>query len=228
MARSGGTHPLHGPEDPARSRPSRRPLAVRRHRALEGVEANARLTASTGGVLFVLLAAEGVTILRIRGLLGAHVFLGMMLIPPVALKIGSTGYRFARYYLGNPTYRHKGPPPVVLRMIGPAVVILTVVVLVSGVALLLVPTSSRPVLLSLHKVSFVAWFVVTAVHVLGHLSETTRLAPMDWVRRPARALAGTQVRRAALIAALVIGVGLGALLVGRVGPWLASTPHVGR
>lgn len=227
MAR-GGAHPLHGPGGPARSESSRRSLAVRRHRALEGVEANARLTASAGAVLFVLLAAEGVTILRIRGLLGAHVFLGMMLIPPVALKMGSTCYRFVRYYQRNPAYRHKGAPPVVLRLIGPAVVVLTAVVLASGVALLLVPSGSRHLLLSLHKLSFVAWFVVTAAHVLGHLSETARLALKDWARRPARALAGTPVRRAALVATLVVGVGLGALLVGRAGPWLASTPHVGR
>ena len=227
MAR-GGAHPLHGSRGPSRSEPSRGSVDVRRRQTLEGVEANARLTASTGGVLFVLLAAEGVTILRVRGLLGAHVFLGMMLIPPVALKIGTTGYRFVRYYRGNPAYRQKGPPPLVLRLIGPAVVVLTAVVLVSGVALLLVPSSSRHALLELHKLSFVAWFIVTAVHVLGHLGDTARLAPLDWVRRPARALTGTPGRRAAVSAALVVGVGLGALLVGRVGPYVASTPHVGK
>jgi hypothetical protein len=192
------------------------------------VEANARLTASSGAVLFVLLAAEGVTILRVRGLLGAHVFIGMMLVPPVALKIASTGYRFVRYYLGSSAYREKGPPPLVLRLIGPAVIVLTAVVLASGVALLLVPSSSRHTLLELHKLSFVAWFIVTAVHVLGHLGDTARLAPLDWARRPARALTGTPGRRAAVIASLVVGVGLGALLVGQVGPYLTSTPHVGK
>ena len=39
----------------------------------------------------------------------AAVDIGMVLIPPVALKLGSTGYRFARYYLGSPVYRAKGP-----------------------------------------------------------------------------------------------------------------------
>ncbi|MBO0713305.1 MAG: hypothetical protein J2P59_01015 [Acidimicrobiales bacterium] len=208
--------------------PSRRSLAARGHRAADGVEANARLTASTGGLLFVLLAAEGATILRVRGLLGAHVFLGMMLIPPVALKVGTTGYRFVRYYLADPEYRRKGPPPLVLRLIGPAVVVLTVLVLASGVALVLVPASSRQALLSLHRLSFVAWFIVTTLHVLGHIGDTARLAPLDWVRRPARAVTGTPGRRAALIASAVVGVGLGALLVGRVGPYLASTPHLGR
>ena len=98
---------------------------------------NARLTASNAALLLVLLAAEGATLLRVRQLISPHVFLGMVLIPPVLVKLGSTGYRFARYYLGAPAYRRKGPPPVLLRLLGPVVVILTVVVLASGVALLL-------------------------------------------------------------------------------------------
>jgi hypothetical protein len=65
-------------------------------------EANARLTAGATVVLLVLLAAEGATILRIRGLLSEHVFIGMLLVPPVLVKTCSTVYRFARYYLGAP------------------------------------------------------------------------------------------------------------------------------
>mgnify|MGYP003693605523 CR=1 FL=1 len=42
-----------------------------------GTEGNARLTASTGVVLLVLLAVEGVTILAIRPLLSLHVFIGL-------------------------------------------------------------------------------------------------------------------------------------------------------
>ena len=44
--------------------------------AAGGVEGNARLTAVTGAALFVLLAAEGITILRIHDLITAHVFVG--------------------------------------------------------------------------------------------------------------------------------------------------------
>ncbi len=44
-----------------------------------------------------------------HGLLVAHMFIGLVLIPPVLLKLGSTGYRFARYYTGAPAYRAKGP-----------------------------------------------------------------------------------------------------------------------
>ncbi|HXX89281.1 MAG TPA: hypothetical protein VEI83_03540, partial [Acidimicrobiales bacterium] len=112
-----------------------------------GVEANARLTAAAAVVLFVLLALEGFTILGVRQLLTPHVFIGMLLIPPVIVKIASTSYRFARYYLGDPAYRRKGPPPLLLRLLGPLVVVLTLVVLASGVALLLAPASFRQALL---------------------------------------------------------------------------------
>ena len=44
--------------------------------------ANARLTAANAAVLLVLLAAEGVTILRVRALLTPHVFIGVLLTDP--------------------------------------------------------------------------------------------------------------------------------------------------
>jgi hypothetical protein len=51
------------------------------------VAGNARLTAANAVVLLVLLAAEGITILRVHQLLSPHVFIGMVLIPPVLLKV---------------------------------------------------------------------------------------------------------------------------------------------
>jgi hypothetical protein len=186
------------------------------------VESNARLTASTAVVLLVLLAAEGVTILRIRALITPHVFIGMLLIPPVLVKIASTAYRFARYYLGAPAYRHKGPPPVLLRLLGPFLVILTVVVLASGVALLLTGPSLRQPLLLIHKASFVLWFGAMTIHVLGHVADTARLAPRDWMRRTRRSITGAGTRQWGIAASLVAGALLGLILLGRIGPWLAS------
>src|ERR1700732_2072603 len=55
-------------------------------RADAGAAGNARLTAANAAVLLVLLAAEGVTILRVHQLLSPHVFIGVGLIPPVLLK----------------------------------------------------------------------------------------------------------------------------------------------
>ena len=190
-----------------------------------GVEGNARLTGSNSALLIGLLALEGVTILSIRSLLGVHVFVGMLLIPPVALKIGSTFYRFLRYYQGAPAYRRKGPPPWVLRLLGPVVVALTVVVLASGVGLMVVGEPWRHRLLFVHKASFVLWFGATTIHVLGHLPDTIRLAPKDWISRAGRQLPRAGARRWTLVASLVAGALLGVWFLGRVGGYLATSPH---
>ena len=162
----------------------------------------------------VLLAAEGVTILQVRGLLSAHVFIGMLLIPPVLVKLASTGWRFARYYTGTPAYVRKGPPAPLLRLLGPAVVVLTVAVFASGVALVLAPSAAGGRLLLIHKASFVLWFAVTAIHVLGHLLETARLARLDWLRRTRRQVTGAAARQWLLVGSLVVGAVLGAAMLG--------------
>src|SRR6516164_9842140 len=144
-----------------------------------GTSGNEQLTAATGALLLVGLAALGVTILRIRPLLGAHMFIGLLLVPPVLLKMASTGYRFVRYYTGSPPYRREGPPATALRVLAPAVVLSTVVVFATGVALLLLGPSSRGSLLAIHKESFLVWLGLTAIHVLGHLLELPRALKTD-------------------------------------------------
>jgi hypothetical protein len=185
-----------------------------------GPEANARLTASTAVVLLLLLAAEGVTVLRIRVLLTPHVFIGMLLVPPVLLKVGSTMWRFARYYSGDPEYRRKGPPLPILRLIGPVVVLLTLAVFATGIALLLGPRSWRSQMLLLHKASFIVWLALMAVHVLGHLLDTAELAPRDWIRRTRRQVDGAGARQWILAASVALGLILAIIVAPRVGPWL--------
>jgi hypothetical protein len=191
-------------------------------RADAGVEANARLTAVNAVVLLILLAAEGFTLLGIHQMLTPHVFIGMVLVPPVLVKVGSTTWRFARYYAGAPAYRRKGPPPVILRLLGPGVVVLTVVLLASGIALLFVSRSSGSLLLTVHKASFVLWFGAMTIHVLGHLAEVARVAPRDWLRRTRREVSGAGTRQWLIAASLVAGAVLGVLLISRVGPWMVS------
>jgi hypothetical protein len=154
----------------------RRRADVRRESLLGGeTQGNERLTVITGLVLIVLLAAVGVTIVRIGQLLWLHLFLGLVVLGPVCLKLGSTGYRFVRYYTGDDAYRRKGPPAPVLRGLAPLVVFLTLAVFVTGVALLLLGPGSRDPLVLLHKVAFIAWVAFTALHVIGHLPEVTHL-----------------------------------------------------
>lgn len=185
-----------------------------------GIEANERLTGSTALLLLVLLAIEGVTVLRVHSLLTLHVFVGMLLIPPVLVKMSSTTWRFARYYLGSPEYRHKGPPPAALRVIGPFVIVLTIALFASGVLLLLGPTAWRGRLLQLHQASFVLWFIVMAVHVLGHLGDMMRHSTKDWARRTRGLVAGSRARRLLITLSLLAGLVLAVLTVSHVGPWV--------
>jgi hypothetical protein len=187
-----------------------------------GVASNSRLTGAAGAVLLVLLAAEGVTILGVRQHLSLHVFLGMLLVPPVLVKIGSTTWRFARYYSGAPAYRRKGPPHVILRLLGPLVVVLTVVLFASGIVLVLAPNALGGSMLFAHKASFVLWFGAMTIHVLGHIGETARLAPLDLARRTRSQVRGASARQWLLLASLVAGVLLGVVMLGPTTHYLAQ------
>src|SRR3954470_3588814 len=116
--------------------PTRRATRVRPR--LGGTAGNEVLTGIAALVLTLLLAVEGVTLLFLDQLLSVHMFVGLALIGPFALKLGSTGYRFARYYARNTAYRVKGPPAPALRMLAPVLVVTTALVLASGVTLLLI------------------------------------------------------------------------------------------
>ncbi len=177
---------------------------------------NERLTATTAVLLLVLLAAEGLTILSIRPLLSAHIVIGLLLIPPVVLKLLSTGYRFLRYYTGDAAYVAKGPPHLVMRLLAPLLVVTTLTVLGTGVAMLaLGPQHHRDLLLGLHKTSFVVWFFLMGVHVLVY---APRLPHLVFSR-------GALARPAVLVAS---SVAAGALLAGATyslaGRWV-HRPH---
>jgi len=191
-----------------------------------GPDGNERLTAASGILLLVLFAALGVTILRIGQLLWLHLFLGMLLIGPVLLKLASTGYRFARYYAANPAYRRKGPPEAPMRLLAPLVVLSTVVVFGSGVALLFAGPSARGTLFPIHKLSFFAWLALTGVHVLGHLADLPAPLRADY-GGAGKGLAGLSGREPgrdgrmlSLAGMLVAGLVLAVLLIPEFGPWV--------
>jgi hypothetical protein len=168
-----------------------------------------------------------VTILRLGQLLWVHLFVGMVLIGPMLLKLASTGYRFARYYTGDPAYREKGPPATPMRLLAPFVVISTVVVMGSGVALLFAGPSSRGTLFPIHKLSFFAWLAFTGLHVLGHLLDLP--APLRADYRTNADLSGRQPGRdgrvLSLAGVLVAGLVLAVLVIPQFGPWLHAHHH---
>jgi hypothetical protein len=131
---------------------------------------NEQLTAFAGILLIVFLAVEGATLLNLRALLTVHAFIGMFLLPIVALKLGSTGWRMARYYLGAQEYVRRGPPAFPLRVVvAPVVVASTLVLFGTGVYLLAVH-ETQGTAVGLHKASFVVWLVATSIHVLARLA----------------------------------------------------------
>jgi hypothetical protein len=163
-----------------------------------GSSGNGQLTAVVASVLLVLLAIEGATLLQIRALLTVHAFVGMLLIPVVSLKLASTGWRMLRYYRHSQEYVRWGPPPLVLRaVVAPVLVVSTLVLFATGIALLVLGQTEGAVV-GLHKASFIVWFGAAGVHVLAHVPKLPRLLR-------ARA-AGTGLRVALAAGAVVAGV----------------------
>lgn len=169
-----------------------------------GSDGNARLTAATAVVLSVLLAAEGLTLLGgVRRLLVPHIFLGLLLIPPILLKLASTGWRMLAYYRRVEEYVRKGPPHALLRMVvAPLLVASTVVLFATGIAAAW--SGHRGILLGLHKASFVVWGAAFGVHFLAHALKLPQLVQFDWWQ-PDR-LGGRRLRRTLLAGALVAGL----------------------
>jgi hypothetical protein len=157
-----------------------------------------------------------VTLLAIRPLVSAHVFIGMLLLPPVLLKLASTGHRVVRYYSGHGAYRADGPPHPLLRLLGPVVVLSTAALFATGVALVVLGPEGSAVL-GLHKASFVVWLGAMAAHVLAHVPRVPRLASADWRRHDA--LPGSSLRRWLLAGSLVAGLILAVATVHLAGPW---------
>jgi hypothetical protein len=180
----------------------RRPQPVRRWR-FGGAEGNEILTSAAAVVLVGLLIAEGITIVHMRGLLSAHMFIGLVLIPPVVLKLASTGYRMVRYYAGARAYRQNGPPLLPLRLIAPVLVASTIAVLASGVLLLAIGHKSS-VVLTIHKVSFIVFGVLLAVHFLAYVPRVVRSLRVDWTAARRQTIPGAGAR-AMLVAAAAGG-----------------------
>jgi hypothetical protein len=167
---------------------------------LGGSDGNEQLTAVVATVLLVLLAVEGATLLNLGSLLTVHAFVGMLLVPVVALKLASTGWRMARYYLRGEEYVRRGPPhPLARVLVAPVMVVSTIVLLATGVALLAFDQTTGTIV-ALHKASFVVWLGATGIHVL-----TRVLRLPDALRhRPS----GTVLRMGLVAATLASGAAL--------------------
>ncbi len=197
---SGSRHQEHQPEDKQ-----------------AGVIGNERLTALVSLVLLVLIIVELVTSAKLDIWLPAHTVVGVLLVGPLLVKMGSTFWRFLRYYTRAPAYVRRGPPPLVLRVLGPVLLITTLVMAGSGIGLVAIGPI-QPFLL-VHVFSALLWLSLIAVHSLAHFRQVPSRLADDWSnQRGPRILVGRGLR---------LGVNLGALLLGVIAAWLlfpAATP----
>ncbi len=195
------------------------PAAVgHRSDRLGGIDGNELLTIATAAVLTVLLAAEGITLLKMDSLLSVHMFIGLVLIPPLALKIGSTGYRFARYYADSRAYVAKGPPALPLRMLAPVLVASTIGIFVTGVLLLSLGHKSDQ-LVFLHKASFIVWAFCFGIHFLAYLPRVLSSLLTGWRGARAHPVPGAGLRAMLVAASLGAGTALAISLIGAISGW---------
>jgi hypothetical protein len=184
---------------------------------MRNVEGNRALTVWVAVVLLVLLAVEGLTLVSLQTFLPVHIYVGMLLLAPITLKLASVGYRFVRYYLGDPDYRAGGPPPLVLRALGPLVVLSTMALFGTGVALVFLGRGG--LLLGLHKGSFIVWFGAMSVHVLVYGLRALRRAAAELHGHYPR---GRTVRAGAATLAVAAGLGVAFAAYPLAHPWLAG------
>jgi hypothetical protein len=192
-----------------------------------GPAGNALITAWTALVLLAGSLAELATLLDMHGFVSWHVAIGALLVPPALVKTASTGWRMVRYYVGSPPYREAGPPPTLLRVLGPLVVISTVGLLGSGVLLVLlgVNASHRTLFsvlgfrvdwVTFHQGFFAVWAVVTGLHVLGRVVPAVRITVTPGEAAP---VPGAWSRWLVLAAMVASAAALAVVLVHVEGAW---------
>ncbi len=185
------------------------------------VVGNERMTALAGAVLLVLIVVELVTAVSLRTLLSPHVFVGVLLAGPLAVKLGSTGYRFLRYYTRSPAFVRRGPPRLALRVLAPLLIATTLVVIGSGIGLVLTGPRYAGLLLPLHGFSVLVWLPLIAVHVFAYIWRVPRLVADDWSKSSAEHAPGRERRLGMNLGTLMVGAIAAILVLPVATPWIA-------
>jgi hypothetical protein len=150
-------------------------------------------------------------------MLSWHIFVGLLVIPVVALKLGSTGYKIYRYYTRRGDYVKAGPPHLLLRLLGPVVALSTIALLTTGIVLIVEKPGGGLALL-LHKASFAVWVAALGAHVLAHLGRLPRALRSDLSGRAE--VAGSRGRLLLVAGAVVVGAIAAVALLPLSGAWV--------
>jgi hypothetical protein len=170
-------------------------------------DGNERLTAAVGIILVALTVVElGTLVLGLQSFLHWHVFVGLVLLPPIAVKLASTGWRFARYYTRNEAYRVKGAPQLFMRLLAPLLVLFTVLLFGSGVVMGLVHGQALQAARRIHGPAAFLWTVTLGIHVLVYGPTALRAVAGDLHARTRRQVADVRLR--AYVVALAVAIGL--------------------
>jgi undecaprenyl-diphosphatase len=172
-----------------------------------GPEGNRRLTSLVGAIQLGVLAVVILSGVFFGSVPGLHFFASFVAIPLTVLKLGSTGYRFAHYYLRNGPYRAAGPPTVIPRLLSPLLVISALVAFATGVALFAMGTTHGTVA-TLHTDSAVVFIVAVLAHVAAHARTAWTASAAELGSAPT--VRGSGARWGTLLAVTVAGLVLAA------------------
>jgi hypothetical protein len=103
-----------------------------------------------------------------RPLRQVHFAIGFAIIPLLAVKLSSTGWRAANYYLRREPYRSDGPPQLLPRLLAPLLVVSAVVATITGIVLWVLGRQ-RGTWATLHTDSVVVLALVLALHTLVYI-----------------------------------------------------------
>jgi hypothetical protein len=171
---------------------------------------NERLTGAVGLLLLAPVLVEIATVLLgVHTFMSWHVFVGLALIPAVALKLATTGWRFARYYTRSRDYVAHGPPQILMRVLAPLFVLATVVLFGSGVAMGFLHGHALHLARNLHGPASVVWLVLLGLHVLDYLGRALRSTAGDFLSASRNLVRGTSARAYTVAAVVVCGLVLG-------------------
>jgi hypothetical protein len=201
--------------------------------ATGGPAGNARLTAWIGLVLLVAFLVETATLISMSGFIAVHIFVGAFLLPVVLLKTATTGWRMLRYYARSEQYVESGPPPLLLRLLGPIVVVGALAVLGTGLSLVALGQSSHNNLftvvgfgvspITLHQAAFVIWVSSTVLHLLGRFVPALQLSRlMPGPDAVPQDVPGRRSRVAIVVLTFAIAVATGTIVLGLSGSWTSG------
>lgn len=189
------------------------------HRRQRVVARNERLTAITAAVLLVGFLVDLIVTANLSRLIMVHIFLGTLLAGPLIVKLSSVGYRFLRYYTKSPAFVAKGPPNPWMRLLAPFFIVDTLLLFISGLALVFEGSPNNRLVFLLHAGTGALWIPMLAVHVYAHIRQVPRAIARDWVIPSQEAMSGRVKRLRINIIALIIGAIGGLIVSGVAAPW---------